>query len=95
MTQGIQDGLEEVGVEMEATARQIVPVRTGFLRSTIYHNVDPTNLSLEIGADADYAFFVEMGTRRMSAEPFIRPSFDAHQDQLLQALVLGVMSAFQ
>ncbi len=95
MAQGIQDGLEAAGADMEATAKQIVPVRTGFLRSTIYHQVDPVALSLEVGADADYAFFVEMGTRRMAAEPYIRPAFDAHQDQLLQALTLGIMSAFQ
>ncbi|MGA2971905.1 MAG: HK97-gp10 family putative phage morphogenesis protein [Candidatus Bathyarchaeia archaeon] len=94
MTKGIQDGLEEVGVEMEDTARQIVPVDTGFLQSTIYHNVDPANLSLEIGANADYAMFVELGTRRMAAEPYIRPAFDAHQDQLFQALLLGITSAF-
>lgn len=95
MAKGIRDGLEEVGVEMESTAKQIVPVRTGFLRSTIYHKLDPSNNSLEIGATADYAMFVELGTRRMAAEPFIRPAFDAHQSQLLQALVLRIMSAFQ
>jgi HK97 gp10 family phage protein len=95
MAKGIQDGLEEAGTEMEATAKQIVPVRTGFLRSTIYHQVDPGDLTLEIGATADYALYVEMGTRRMAAEPYIRPAWDAHQDQLYQALVLGIMSAFQ
>ncbi len=87
--------MEAAGADMEDTARQIVPVDTGFLQSTIYHNVDPVALSLEVGADADYAMFVELGTRRMAAEPYLRPAFDAHQDQLLQALVLGILSAFQ
>jgi hypothetical protein len=95
MAKGIADGLEDVGGQMEGRATQVVPVRTGFLRSTIYHRVDRGALTLELGATADYALYVEMGTRRMAAEPYIRPAWDAHQDQLLQALVLGIMSAFQ
>ena len=55
--QAIGDQLEAAGQEMEATARQIVPVDTGFLRSTIYHKADPSELTLELGAKADYAFF--------------------------------------
>jgi HK97 gp10 family phage protein len=95
MQVGIQNGLEGAGAEMEDTARQIVPVDTGFLQSTLYHRVDPAALTLEIGATADYAMYVEMGTRRMAAEPYLRPAFDAHQDQLYQAMVLGILSAFQ
>lgn len=92
---GILNGLEEAGAGMEAEATSIVPVDTGFLQSTIYHNVDEGSLTLELGATADYSSYVEFGTRRMAAQPYIRPAFDAHQDQLLQALVLGVLSAFQ
>jgi HK97 gp10 family phage protein len=94
MAKGIQDGLEEAGAEMEATAKQIVPVRTGFLRSTIYHLVDSGALTLELGATADYALYVEMGTRRAHAQPFIRPSFEANQQRLLDAIVKGVLDAF-
>lgn len=50
---------------------------------------------MELGATADYAFWVEMGTRRMAAQPFIRPAFDANQRKLLDAVVLGVMIAVQ
>jgi HK97 gp10 family phage protein len=93
--QGIVDGLEMAGADMEAQAKDIVPVDTGFLQSTIYHNVDPASLTLELGATADYAAYVELGTRRMAAQPYIRPAFDAGQEALVQALALGVLSAFQ
>jgi len=95
MKQAIVDGLDNVGAEMEATARAIVPVRTGFLRSTIYHQVDPDGLTLELGALADYAIYVEMGTRFMSAEPYIRPAFDQNSQKLLDNLVLGILAGFE
>jgi HK97 gp10 family phage protein len=95
LQQGIADGLEMAGADMESQAKDIVPVDTGFLQSTIYHNVDPASLTLELGATADYASYVEFGTRRMAAEPYIRPAFDAGQETLVQALALGVLSAFQ
>lgn len=93
--QAIGDQLAAAGQEMEATARQIVPVRTGFLQSTIYHKADPGELTLELGAKADYALYVEMGTRRMAAEPFIRPAWDAGGQKLLDAILYGIMWAFQ
>jgi len=87
--------MKVVGADMEALARELVPVDTGFLQSTIFHKVDPGNLSLELGAMADYAFWVEIGTTRMAAQPFIRPAFDAGQQKLLDALLHGVLYAFQ
>jgi HK97 gp10 family phage protein len=57
--------------------------------------VDPANLTLDLGAEADYALYVEFGTRRMAAEPFIRPAVDGCEDKLLQALMQGVLQAVQ
>ncbi|MGA8856199.1 MAG: HK97-gp10 family putative phage morphogenesis protein [Candidatus Bathyarchaeia archaeon] len=93
--QAITNELEAAGAEMEATARRIVPVRTGYLQSTIYHKTDPNDLSLELGAKADYALYVEMGTRRMAAEPFLRPAWDAGEQKLLDSILFGIMWAFQ
>lgn len=90
--QAISDELESAGVEMEAQAREIVPVDTGFLQSTICHSAK--DLTLELGATADYSSFVEFGTRRMAAQPYIRPAFDAGQKQFLQALLQGILRAF-
>lgn len=95
MQQAIANALDAAGAEMEATARQIVPVDTGFLRSTIYHKVDPDGLTLELGAMADYALYVEMGTRFMAAEPYLRPAFDQGEQKLLDNLVLGIMAGFE
>lgn len=53
-------------------ANQLVPVRTGFLKSTINVLVEEGNIS--VMAWAFYAGFVEFGTSRMAPRPFMRPA---------------------
>ncbi len=93
LRESVSQELDVAGAEMGDMAKSIVPVDTGFLQSTIYHNVN--DLTLELGATADYAAYVELGTRRMAAQPYIRPAFDANQQRVYEACVLGVMNAFQ
>jgi HK97 gp10 family phage protein len=83
--------LDQGGAGIEAMGKDLAPVRTGYLRSTIYHKVE--GLSLEAGATADYAPFQEFGTRRMAAHPFLRPAFDAYQQRIYEALLHGCIEA--
>jgi HK97 gp10 family phage protein len=68
--------LDDRGRRVVARAAQLVPVRTGALRSSIGHEVRMTadGPVLIISATAPYAGFVELGTSRMPARPFIRPA---------------------
>ncbi len=52
-------------------ARRLCPVDTGKLRESI----DKRRMS--IIAETDYALFVEIGTRFMAAQPFLRPAMIA------------------
>ncbi len=83
--------LDQGGSDIESMAKQLVHVRTGYLQSTIYHKVE--GLSLEVGATADYAGFQEFGTRRMAANPYLRPAFDAYKDPIYSALLHGIIEA--
>lgn len=56
----------------EATA--LVPVRTGYLRSTIDAYTDGYNCHAE--ATADYAEYVEYGTSYMEAQPYFEPALE-------------------
>jgi len=49
-------------------------------------------LSLQFGATADYAPFVEFGTSRMVARSFIRASLDANQERILDAILTGAVN---
>jgi len=66
--------------DVKALARQLVPVRTGHLRSTIYAKI--REWVAEVGAEATYALFVELGTRRMRARPYLYPAIQEHLPRL-------------
>ena len=53
-------------------ARAMCPVDTGALRNSIA--VSAGNDGAEISADADYAAYVEFGTWKMAAQPFLVPA---------------------
>lgn len=62
--------------KVAASARQIVPVDTGSLKSTI--EVKQEGLTAHIGSDIHYAAYVEAGTSKMSAQPYLRPALMAN-----------------
>jgi len=66
--------------DVKASARQLVPVRTGHLRQSIYAEV--REWVVRIGAEATYAMFVEFGTRRMQARPYLYPAIQMYLPQL-------------
>jgi HK97 gp10 family phage protein len=70
--------LGDVSDDMERFAKGKVPVRTGFLRSTI--KASPVivrgqyGMIVHLQALAAYATFVEYGTSRMAPRPFLEPA---------------------
>lgn len=43
--------------------------------------------SKNLSQDAYYAYFVEYGTAKMSAKPFMRPAFEAKKEEALKAMI--------
>lgn len=70
--------------DVKALAKQLVPVRTGHLRSSIYAKIQ--EWVAEIGAEATYALFVEFGTRYMQAQPYLYPAIQEHLPELEQII---------
>jgi len=71
-----------VGDNMVSYAHGIVPVRTGNLMASIFADVDEDNLSVTLGATADYASFIEYGTVKMRAQPFLQPAADVGTEEM-------------
>jgi HK97 gp10 family phage protein len=65
--------LEEMAQYGYQLAREYVPVKTGFLRATIFWKKIKQGL-FQLGAWAYYAGFVEWGTSRQDPQPYIRPA---------------------
>jgi HK97 gp10 family phage protein len=87
----VEAELDVVGADMEDLAKSLVPVRTGYLQSTIYHTA--TGFILDFGAEADYASYVEFGTYRMAPRPYLRPALDGSSQKILDAIMTGCMNA--
>jgi HK97 gp10 family phage protein len=68
--------LERRAIRVEGGAIRRCPVDTGRLRSSITHGlfVDERGLVARIGSDVVYAPYVELGTRYMRAQPYLRPA---------------------
>lgn len=78
--QALAKALEEVGLVAEGYAKKACPVDTGRLRNSITHQVRPSEKSVYIGTNVEYAPYVELGTSRMKPQPFLRPAAADHEN---------------
>ena len=82
----IDVALEKIGLLAEGYAIKKCPVDTGNLRASITHEVDTSDNAVYIGTNVEYAPYVELGTSRQKAQPFLRPAASEHGAQYRQVL---------
>jgi len=65
-------------------ARGLAPVDTGFMRD----NIKAVHLSKysQVVANARYSGYVEFGTYKMAAQPFMRPAVQQNQKEILNTV---------
>lgn len=78
--QALARALEEVGLVAEGYAKKACPVDTGRLRNSITHQVRPSEKSVYIGTNVEYAPYVELSTSRTEGQPFLRPAAKDHEN---------------
>ena len=78
--QALARALEEVGLVAEGYAKKACPVDTGRLRNSITHQVRPSEKSVYIGTNVEYAPYVELSTSRTKGQPFLRPAATDHEN---------------
>ena len=71
--------LEVVGMQAEGYSKRLCPVDTGNLRNSITHTSDDD--TAYIGTNVEYAPYVEYGTSRTKAQPFLKPAANNHVDE--------------
>lgn len=87
--EAIERALEAIGLTAEGYAKKKAPVGTpestgipgyigGTLRNSISHDVKDN--TVYIGTNVYYAVYVELGTVRMKAQPYLRPAVTDHLD---------------
>lgn len=103
---GVQLGqaLIAVGMTAESNAKQEITkavydtpesksgyIRTGRLRNSISYAVDTDAGDVYIGSNVEYAPYVELGTSKMRARPFLKPAAENYTEQYME-LVREAMS---
>jgi HK97 gp10 family phage protein len=91
MQRQVHSFLASWAADVKAEAMRLVPVRTGYLRSTIYAKIQ--EWVAEIGADATYALFVELGTKYMQAHPYLDPAIQQYLPELKAVIVSAIEQA--
>lgn len=76
----ISKALEEIGLVAEGYAKMLCPVDTGNLRNSITHEQEGENTEV-IGTAVEYAAYVEMGTQKMKAQPYLEPAITNHTSE--------------
>ena len=69
------------GAEMQAKAQQNAPVDTGTLKRSIGIEITDGGMTAEVEPTADYAPYVELGTRFMEAQPYLGAAFNEQKEK--------------
>ncbi len=85
MQRQVHSQLASWAADVKALAKQLVPVRTGYLQRSIYATIK--EWVVNIGAEAAYALFVELGTRYMKAQPYLYPAIQEYLPRLEQIIL--------
>jgi HK97 gp10 family phage protein len=83
--------LKRSRVHVASAAGEAPAVITGKLRKEVYYRVEGSN-RLRIGANTDYAKFLEDGTSKMAPRPFVKKNIDKSRADILRKLSEGINS---
>lgn len=78
----------KVAANVASLAAKSAPVDTGALRSSISAEVN--GLSASVRPGVNYAHYVELGTSKMGAQPYLFPALDANATPFTTALAAAV-----
>lgn len=82
--------LELIGGKAESYAKKLCPVDTGRLRNSITHQQYDDNTEV-IGTNVEYAPYVELGTHKQKAQPYLRPAAENHSAEYKE-IIKAVMA---
>lgn len=81
---GVEAAMKELGESVAERAKEYCPVDTGRLQESITATADGTTVT--VGSDVEYAAYVELGTYKMSAQPYLRPALEECGGEAIEIL---------
>lgn len=73
--------LEAIAEAAEGYAVVLCPVDTSRLKNSISHGINEAEEQAIIGTNVEYAPYVEFGTVKMKAQPYLKPAIEDHIDE--------------
>ena len=82
--QAIEIGMEKAVIFVKNQAKTRAPVDTGRLKNSISGRVTigVKQIEGEVFTDVEYAPYIEFGTERAKAQPFLRPALYGNEDKI-------------
>ena len=78
--------VRKAAFDIEGQAKNRAPVDTGALKNSISTEFENNGLTGIIAPHMEYATFVEFGTKRMSAQPYMTPAAEAVAPAFISAM---------
>ena len=107
----VEKGLDEVADKIVEAAKDLCPVDTGALRKSIrkekeLRSLYPLTFTIGVaaggheknpktGREVDYASYVEFGTSRTPAQPFMGPAIEKNREEIRRILSKKVLEALR
>lgn len=86
--------VRRAALEVQAGAKQRAPVDTGRLRNSIAVEISAEGTSAQVGSNVEYAGYVEHGTRRNRAQPYLFPAYEEAMPRFFSRLRRELGSAY-
>lgn len=88
MNEALVVALEEAGLLAEGFAKDNLTrnhsVDTGRLRASVTHQISEDEKAVYVGTNVEYAPYVELGTERSKAKPYLKPAASEHGSEYRQ-----------
>jgi len=75
LAEGLLPKLKQLRDDILADCQRLCPVDTGKLRESITVELDEDSGTIVGSSDVRYAGYVELGTSKMAAQPYMAPAF--------------------
>ena len=82
ISKSINEAIKKSIFDLRANTIPITPIDTGRLRGSFDQTF--TNLEGRLFPTVDYAIYLETGTRKMRAQPYMKPGVDRTKNQIEQ-----------
>jgi HK97 gp10 family phage protein len=84
----VKKGIQKGALRVEASAKDLCPVETGNLRASIKTEV--AELEAAVGTNVNYAEYVELGTNKMAAQPYLYPALASNKQKILEDVAKAI-----